>query len=557
MVKRCFVLLVLLVLYVAVPAQEGCAKFSLPFDFEILLSGNFGELRSNHFHAGLDFKTQGVEGKPIKAVADGYIARAKVTPGGYGRALYVVHDNGYMTVYGHLKSFPPAIDAAVRSRQYENESFAVDIDFAPGEHPVKEGEEFALAGNSGYSFGPHLHFEVRSLCGERLYNPMQFYCHRIKDTLPPVISAVALYPHSGQGVVNGGSQPVVRRVKERAVADTLQAWGRVGFAVKAIDYMNGTRNKYGVYAYELYIDDSLHFSSRADSFTFAENRLINAWADYEKLAAGEGWFLRSFLLANNPLGMLSAAEGNGWVYICQERVYKVEYRLRDYHNNTVSHTIYIQGRAADIAAPAVRGHHLRWYLANKVQGNGFSLEIPRAALFDDAWVEARDSVTAAGAPVCLLGNERVPLWHAAKLTMDIPQKMLPFAGKCYIERLTSKGGSAVGGVVKGGSVTADISQLDSYAIAVDTVAPVLKPVGEKLWARNGKIVFALADKGSGVESCKGTIDGEFVLFEYSSKNGRLVCNLHREGVKRGTHTLKVVALDKVGNEKVYEKQIKY
>ena len=557
MVKRCFVLLVLLVLCVAVPAQEVCAELSSPFDFELLLSGSFGELRSNHFHAGLDFKTQGVEGKPIKAVADGYIARAKVTPGGYGRALYVVHENGYMTVYGHLKSFPAAVDAVVRVRQYESESFAVDIDFAPGEHPVKEGEELARAGNSGYSFGPHLHFEVRSLCGERLYNPMPFYSRRIKDTLPPVISAVALYPRSGLGAVDGGPQPIVRKVKGRAVPDTLQAWGVVGFAVKAIDYMNGTRNKYGVYAYELYVDDSLCFSSRADSFTFAENRLINAWADYGKLAAGEGWFLRSFLLANNPLGMLSAAEGNGWVDICQERVYKVEYRLRDYHNNTVSHTFYIQGRETGIAALAARGHHLRWYFANKVQGNGFLLEIPRAALFDDAWVEVRDSVTAAGAPVCVLGNEKVPLWHAAKLTMDIPQKMLPLAGKCYIERLSKKGGSAVGGTVKGSSVTADITLLDSYAVAVDTVAPVLKPVGEKLWARSGKIVFALADKGCGVESYKGTIDGEFVLFEYSSKNGRLVCNLRSEGVKRGTHTLKVVALDKVGNEKVYEKQIKY
>ena len=156
-------------------SAQQAAKFSVPFDFPLYLSGNFAELRSNHFHAGLDFKTQGVEGKPIMVVADGYIARAKVQAGGYGRALYVMHDNGYMTVYGHLQKFPKAVAQAVRERQYADECFAVDIDFAPGELPVKRGDVLAYAGNSGYSFGPHLHFEVRSADGEELYNKSLAY----------------------------------------------------------------------------------------------------------------------------------------------------------------------------------------------------------------------------------------------------------------------------------------------------------------------------------------------------------------------------------------------
>ena len=180
-----------------------------------------------------------------------------------------------------------------------------------------------------------------------------------------------------------------------------------------------------------------------------------------------------------------------------------------------------------------------------------------AALFDDEWVEVRDSVTATGAPVCILDDKKIPLWHAATLSMKVPQEMLPLAEKCYIERLSPKGGSAVGCKLKGDSVIAEISVLDSYALAVDTVSPVLKPLAEKQWAKNGRIVFSLADKGCGIESYKAALDGEWVLFEYSSKNNRLVCDLRREGVKRGSHTLKIVAKDKVGNETVYEKQIKY
>ena len=142
-------------------AQHDNEVFSAPFDFGLLLSGNFGELRSNHFHSGLDFKTQGVTGKPIRCVADGYISRASVQPGGYGLALYVMHDNGYMTVYGHLDRFPAAVDSIIRDTQYRNECFAVDISFDKDEFRVQKGEILAHAGNSGYSFGPHLHFEIR------------------------------------------------------------------------------------------------------------------------------------------------------------------------------------------------------------------------------------------------------------------------------------------------------------------------------------------------------------------------------------------------------------
>lgn len=558
MIKKRFLIIYTFLLFAVSSAgqvTDGC--FLPPFDFKHFLSGNFAELRSNHFHAGLDFKTQSVSGKPIRVIADGCVVRAKVQYGGYGRALYVMHDNGYMTVYGHLDRFPASIDKEVRREQYECEGFPVDVAFEPGRFKVKRGEVLAYAGNSGYSFGPHLHFEVRSPDGEELYNPLLFYESIVDDDRPPVAQAVAVYPREGLGVLNGGSQSVVQKVVNGAVRDTLNVWGEIGFGIKAVDYMSGTHNKYGVYEIELLVDDSLRFVSRMDNVSFAENRLINAWVDYDRLMSGKGWFLRSFLLENNPLRALKADAANGWINVCEERLYKVEYRLRDYHGNSSSYMFAVRGVRDDFPVSLSRGYNLRWYLTNEIVDGGFSLIIPRGALFENVRVEVRDSVTAAGSPVYIFGDKKIPLWHSAKLTMEIPQHLLPFAGKCYIERLTSKGGSSVGGESADGYVSADILLLDRYAVAVDTVAPQLKPVREKEWGRNGKVLFSLADKGSGLDSYKCYIDGKFVLFEYSSKSGRLVCDLRREKVTRGKHCLKIVATDRVGNETVLERVIRY
>ncbi len=547
----------MLLLCAAAARAQQAAVFSAPFNFPLYLSGNFAELRSNHFHAGLDFKTQGVEGKPITVVADGYIARAKVQAGGYGRALYVMHENGYMTVYGHLQKFPAKVENAVRERQYADECFAVDIDFAAGELPVKRGEVLAIAGNSGYSFGPHLHFEVRSPSGEELYNPLLFYASKVVDTRPPVAQAVAFYPIEGRGAVCGKPLSVVRKVQGGVLADTLPVWGSVGFGLKGLDYMNGTTNKYGIYEVELYVDDSLRFTARMDKFSYSENRLINAWADYARLSSGEGWFLRSYLLPNNPLRMINADDAAGVVNFCEERLYKVEYRLRDFHGNSSVCAFVVKGEPSEIA-PVERagGYMLNWYLSNNVCSLGYSLAIPRGALFDNCYLRL-SVVDSLASPLYKVVGAPVPLWHAARLTLDIPSSLLPHAEKCYVERVSGKKRSSVGGVVKGNTVSANVYQLCDYTVAVDTVAPVVSAVKEKMWARNARAVFAVTDKQAGVAAFRGSIDGEFVLFEYSSKNGRITCDFKREGVARGKHKLRLAVTDGVGNETVFEKDIIY
>ena len=208
-----------------VSAQETSGRlFIPPFDFPLTLSGNFGELRANHFHGGLDFKTQGAVGKPIRNIADGYVSRVTVTSGGYGQAVYMVHDNGYTSVHGHLLRFDPAIAQVVEEYQYANETFAVDLEFEPDRFRFAQGEVFAWSGNEGYSFGPHLHMEIRKTDTGEYIDPLQFYMDKIKDTTPPRATHIMLYPQRGKGTVNGS--PMKQSFLLPHPGRTLYAWGK-------------------------------------------------------------------------------------------------------------------------------------------------------------------------------------------------------------------------------------------------------------------------------------------------------------------------------------------
>ena len=538
-------------------AQQNGAIFSSPFDFELMLSGNFGELRSNHFHSGIDFKTQGVVGKPIRCVADGYISRATVQAGGYGLALYVMHDNGYMTVYGHLDRFPASVHKRVREYQYGNETFAVDISFAPDELRVSRGEVLAYAGNTGYSFGPHLHFEVRDSTGEELYDPMLFFGDRLKDTRKPVATEVAVYPLDGYGVADGSSASKVLALRNGTLADTLSVWGRVGFGIKALDYMDGTSNKYGVYRVELLVDDSLRFDSRMEQFSFGETRLINAWADYARYVDRGEWFLRSFILGNNTLRALEADACSGIINFNEERLYEVEYRLSDYHGNTNVYRFNVRGTRQDIPPYASEGHYLLWFLNNALLYDGVRLDIPAGELFESRLIEVGIADGEYGVSRrYTFGSEPIPLWHGAELSIRV-DSMAVDSSKLYIKRITRKGGHSVGGKYADGRISTDVNALGTFEVAVDTVPPRVSPVKEGAWARNGKVVLAVSDKESAFKSFRGTLDGRFVLFKYSSKNGRLELDLKAEGVSRGVHQLRVELVDACGNVRVYEKKIRY
>ena len=538
-------------------AQKKDNLFVAPFDFPLYLSGNFGELRTNHFHSGVDFKTQGVVGKHIRCVADGYICRASVTPGGYGKALYVMHDNGYMTVYAHLDRFPEIVEKSVREYQYKNETFRANIWFSKDEIRVKQGDFLAYAGNSGYSFGPHLHFEIRNAGGNELYDPMEFYKDKLVDTRPPRIHAVSLYPQRGKGVVNGNSGSCVYDVKGDTICGVVEAWGVVGFGVRALDYMDGTNNKYGIRKIELFVDGKRYFSSLMDNFSFNEDLFINSWIDYGRMYNDGEWFQKLFVAENNKLRLLDAGENGGWLLVDEERNYNVEYRLSDYHGNSAVCSFVVKGKRSDIPSPPKYTHALYCNANNRAEYFGMRLDVPAGVLFEDAFLNVRLQHSDAVTWRYNLTDTVYPMLKGAKISFWVGNRLYVDKSKLYIKHVEPDDSSSVGGVYEDGWVSAYITTLDCYEVAVDTVAPILNPVNEDMWMSKGKITISLEENETALKSFRGTLDGKFILFEYSSKNKEFTLDLKAEKVKRGTHLLRFVAIDQCGNEAVFERDIEY
>ena len=352
------------------------SKFCSPFDFPILLSANFGELRPNHFHNGLDIKTQGVTGKPIHCIADGYVSRVAVLHGGYGQAIYVTHPNGLTSVYGHVISFAKNIQAYVRQYQYAHETFVCDLKFQPGQFPVKKGDIIALSGNEGASAGPHLHLELRRTETGEYIDPMPYFKHLLKDSKAPVGSLIGIYPIQGKGVVNGSSHKKLLAIGN--LKQPVHAWGEIYTGISAKDYMDGTSNFYGVHSVTLYVNSVQVFNSTTDKVLPDENRMINGFTDYEELTRTRRLIMRSYKLPGNRLRLLHPNENRGAVTIDEERDYHFRYVLEDNFGNRRTYQFIVKGKRQDIPEYKPETNEmLYWNRTNVIQKPGMELVVPR------------------------------------------------------------------------------------------------------------------------------------------------------------------------------------
>lgn len=548
---------------VCIWAQEiSQAPFAAPLDFPLYLSGNFGELRANHFHGGVDFKTQGTEGKTVTSIADGYISRVTVSAGGYGNAVYVTHPDGYVSVYGHLKAFLPPVAERVEEYQYANETFQADLSFGPDEFPVKKGSRIAWSGNTGYSFGPHLHLEIRKAdTGEHL-DPLQFYMNKVKDTTPPRAHAIAFYPQAGKGIVNGKINKQIIAVTAAAAGKNclsvpIEAWGQIGFGIKAFDYMNGTNNKYGVRSVTLYADSIPIFKSTVKGYLPEENRMINSWTDFGEYKQRRSWIMKSFVAPGNRLRMLEAGEDRGIVTIDEERPYVFRYELKDLSGNTSTYTFTVQGKRMPVPEyrPQTK-HYLSWNRTNVVQEPGMELVIPRGMLYEDVALNCRvRKDTNAVAFDYYIHDKPLPLHAGCELLIGVRNQVVADTSKYYIVRKVGKKKYSAGGTWQNGWIKAKIRELGIYTVEVDTVPPKVEPVGKTGWGKTGTIIYKIGDYGTGIKSYKGKIDGKFALFAFHSKSGRLVCKLDPKRVRKGIrHRLELVVEDYSGNQTLVEEQ---
>lgn len=571
--------------------------FTSPLGGTLQLSGTFAELRGNHFHSGIDIRTNSKEGYPVYAAADGYVVRIKVAPGGFGKAIYINHPNGFTTVYAHLQGFNPAVTEWLTQQQYKLEQFDVDL-FPPRDLlPVKQGEVIATSGNSGASEGPHLHFEVRETRSEFPIDPL--LCKLpVKDFIRPSINGLRLYP---EGVSGEASAPLtlalagwgpVYRLK---ISDTLEVAGSYSLAVSADDLLNESGNRNGINGYAVYLDSVEVFNWQAQRFSFDETRYINSFIDYPFYYATNRRFMRTHTDPNNRLSMYVYNPYKG-IFSCRPgQLQSVKIVITDSNGNESILRFMIKGtdpakssgrlaaapEAAKAktdpgAAKAVTGP------AKPVDGTGSAngtaepdngtlftirklnqystpnirVSLPGKCLYDSIRFEYRETPRLNGM-LCAthhLHRPDTPLHDYFDLSIRTDTMASVSTGKLALVRLNYRDQPVyAGGHYEKGWMKAKIREFGKYTVMADTTAPVIKPLNVKESMNVSalrELRFRISDNFSGISTYRGTLNGAWILMDYDPKN-RLLTYKRDALLLPGENVLTITAADGRGNSTLF------
>lgn len=541
--------------------------FLPPMDLPIELSGNFMELRTDHFHSGLDMKTQGREGFPVKAAGDGWVSRIKISPWGYGKAVYIDHPNGYTTVYGHLRDLAGPVADAALDAQYKAHSFDVDLPFEPGKLPVTAGQVIAHSGNTGGSSAPHLHFEVRRTSDQHALDP-EAYGMEVPDKVPPTILGVRIdpldsaartspYPAGAKGFAVTAKNDTTYVLKAGSLP---AAFGTVGLSVNVIDRYSNSANACGIRRLEVSVDGTPVFSAHLDEVDFGLQRYADAYMDYRLFKANDMNYNRCYKLPNNKLALYGNEPAQGRIAVTPGKDHAVQVRAIDANGNRSTLTFVLHGAtAAEAKAWPLRpagGELFRYDRENVLANADLRFTLPPNALYAD---ERITYLHAAGPERALsrvhhLHTPFTPLHVAGELKLravTAPPKGLE--SKALIVRLDEKGRpTAIGGNCADGWVTAKVKAFGNYTVMLDTVPPTIVNLDLKA-AMAGRPSFRLriGDDLSGVDQWVGKLDGEWILLEYEPKSRTLTHTFDRYSSKPGKHTFTLELADERGNRRTF------
>jgi len=535
--------------------------FRSPLEIPLNLSGNFGELRTNHFHAGIDIKTEQREGLNVVSAGEGYVSRIKVSPVGYGYALYIDHPNGYTTVYGHLQKYAPKIDDYVKAQQYELESFSVDLYPEKGLLPVSKGELVGLSGNSGGSGGPHLHFEIRETATEKLLNPLLFGLE-VKDKIPPTISAVWIVPMSDSTWVNGNRLPVALETKGAGLksANLPKVYGDVGFAITTVDMLDGNSNRCGIYRIEFYVDGLQVYGQRMDKLDLTTNRAMNAHTIYERFKKDRSSIHGSYRLPGNPLDIYDNLVNDGIVSLRDGKQHTCEYRIVDIMGNESKVKFMVQAQpnaGGKSVAPTNALARWNWEQDNAFETDKVKLAMKAYTLYEDLDLTITESNKIANTvgPTYLIASSYEPVHNAYTLELKANGVKPGFENKATIVRWDPDKNkiNAEPSKFNNGWISAQPMYLGYFSVMVDSVKPSISSV-DFAPALKGKksFSFRISDGLSGIDQIIPKIDGKWALMEYDAKNSRLTYYFDGRYIQPGNHEFELTVVDAVGNRKTFQ-----
>ncbi|MFV8361628.1 M23 family metallopeptidase [Flavobacterium sp. LS1P3] len=549
-----------LLLCTSVFAQADYPKdyFRPPLDIPMQLSGNFGELRPNHFHAGFDLRTQQKEGLKVYAVADGYVSRIKISTFGNGKTIYINHPNGFTSVYGHLKMANGEIENYIKKTHYKEASFEIEMFFKPDEMVVKKGEIIAFSGNTGASEGPHLHFEFRDTKTEFIINPMLFgYDKFLKDTKKPVVSGVYVYPLDSKTTVNHSKRPLLLNVSLQKdgtyLSDKVVANGTIGFGISAYDTDDVSFNNNGVYKVQSFYNGKPNFGYEFNTYSFDDMRYINALIDYSRYKKMQQRVQKLFMKNPYNLSFIQADENKGVLQVTPNlaSLYRIE--VSDFFGNkkTIAIPIQYDLLSTTISPEPVQSNY--FVKANKDSNfalANMSVFFPAGTFYEDFdlnFFVKNDTL--------FLHDETVPAHTNFTVSIEDTKSTEAQREKMFIGRIEGKKVNYNPTYKKDNVFNTKVKILGKYALVADTVAPkitIAVPVEGKWISDQKTIQLSIYDELSGIKSYNGYLNGKWVLFEYDNKTRKLTHYFSDGIVADGANDLKVVVVDNVGNSTIFE-----
>lgn len=576
MFKLFSTLVVALLAVVSAQAQPYQAKsldydynFHMPMKIDLILAGNFGEMRDNHFHTGLDMKTGGAEGQSLYAVEEGYISRIRISPWGYGLAVYIQHPNGLTSLYGHMKSFSSKIDSLAYEKQKKNEAYILDENVLADSLYVKRGEIIGLSGNSGSSSAPHLHFELRETATEHAINPLLFSCFRAKipDTTKPTISGIKLYAVTEKGyMIPGksvyypcqlvGEKLVVNEGNPIDINGLLTEHAYLAFGFHTTDKLNGAGNICGIHHTTLSCGEEEKHEMKIDYINFDHNRFLNSHQDYFEFDQNNKHIHKHFKTIINPLPIYLQSQG---IFAWEKCAGNYSLQAWDVHGNKTTLLFSIAsptGSYSDNPFDQTSNYYFPDSV-NVVLKEDFQVLMEPATFYEPLQkIYRRDTISSYLSPIYQFGEYAVAVHQ--KFDVRIKAPALPSNFPIYKlaiglindkNRLSYVGGDYVDGWVEGAP-----RNFGKFVIVIDSVAPIITPLDfaeNKIITKFKNLQLEISDNLSGVATYKAYLNGKWVLMEYDRRQGKYIIPINKRSsplLRTGNNKLRIIARDAKGNE---------
>jgi murein DD-endopeptidase MepM/ murein hydrolase activator NlpD len=530
---------------------------SSPLDIPLELAGSFAEIRSNHFHSGMDLRTEQREGLPVYCAADGYVSRIKISPNGYGKAIYVTHPEGYVTVYAHLQKFNHEIDSLLRLQHKLKESYEVDWYLKEGQIPLKRGQQIAWSGNSGGSSGPHLHFEVRDSRTEHCLDPMRFGLP-VRDTLAPIFESFSAWCGYGASELSPRELPSIGHlVNGRGASDTLPLeieTGKLEVAVSIVDrYITGSGDC-GVKSLRVFVDGSLFYRMEIRSVNFNTTKAINGFVPLGIYKSKSGQWYRCSSPKQTPLKEevnMSAMP----VEISDSLIHSIRFETEDWKGNVATAVGFVKAVLPNSPKHA-NAISLIAGVEKVIQTRSGKITFQKESLFDDTEILLLEPVfDSLMPPVVEIGHEGIALFSPVKVQFNLNEMTPEERKKVVVLHRNNSIKKSIGGNVEGNSIVASTSSLGTFTYASDWEAPVVEFVEQTFPESDlvGSVKFRVSDALSGIESIRPELDGQWIYYEYDAKNNNVLVELPLSVVDDRAHEFSLVVKDKCGNETIYKK----